>query len=147
MSSANGGAARYFSLRRGSSLADVLFFIPPSFHHFGDEVEALAVGFITGGESILVIESLVGGGISGQDTGGVGGVVSDLECQLLVFFAKGHRRFPPVVTFEKKRQWRSANQIREFEQVGANRVVLWLVGQELNSILREMEDLAGTVLA
>jgi hypothetical protein len=35
----------------------------------------------------------------------------------------------------------------EFEQVGANRVVLWLVGQELNSILREMEDLAGTVLA
>jgi hypothetical protein len=25
--------------------------------------------------------------------------------------------------------------------------VLWLVGQELNSILREMEDLAGTVLA
>jgi hypothetical protein len=96
----------------GAYLADVLFFIPPSFHDFGDEVEALAVGFITDGESILVIESLVGGGISGLDTGGVGGVVSDLECQLLVFFAKGHRRFPPVVTFEKKRRRRDGDRQR-----------------------------------
>jgi hypothetical protein len=38
-----------------------VFGVPPSFHDFGDEIEALAVGFITGGESILVIESLVGG--------------------------------------------------------------------------------------
>jgi hypothetical protein len=93
-------------------LADVLFFIPPSFHDFGDEVEALAVGLITGGESILVIESLVGGGISGLDTGGVGGVVSYLECQPLVFFAKGHRRFPPLVTFEKKRRRRDDDRQR-----------------------------------
>jgi hypothetical protein len=94
------------------NLADVLFFIPPSFHDFGDEVEALAVGFITGGESILAIESLVGGGISGFDAGGVGGVVSDLECQLLVFFAKGHRRFPPVVTFKEKRRRRDGDRQR-----------------------------------
>lgn len=44
-------------------------------------------------------------------------------------------------------QWRSADEILEFERVGANRIVLWLLGQELNSILREMEDLAGLVNA
>jgi hypothetical protein len=49
--------------------------------------------------------------------------------------------------FGGEKQWRSAKDIREFEQVGANRVVLWLNGQELNSILRDMEDLAPIVLS
>jgi hypothetical protein len=31
--------------------------------------------------------------------------------------------------------------------VGAHRVVLWLLGQDLNSIVPEMEDLARTVLS
>ena len=49
--------------------------------------------------------------------------------------------------FALEGQWRSTSEIRELERVGANRVVLWLAGQELNSILREMEELALAVIA
>ena len=42
-------------------------------------------------------------------------------------------------------QWRSAGEIEEFERVGANRVVLWLLRHELKDILQEMEDLVGKV--
>jgi probable F420-dependent oxidoreductase len=48
--------------------------------------------------------------------------------------------------FAGEKQWRSAKDIRELEQAGANRVVLWLSGQDLNSIIPEMEDLARNVL-
>src|ERR1700674_1245016 len=43
-------------------------------------------------------------------------------------------------------QWRTPNEIREFERVGANRVVLFMIAHDLNGILREMEDLAGKLL-
>jgi probable F420-dependent oxidoreductase len=49
--------------------------------------------------------------------------------------------------FGTEQQWKSAKEIREFERVGANRIVLWLNGQDLESILSEMEDLARTVLS
>ena len=49
--------------------------------------------------------------------------------------------------FGLEHQWRSAKEIREFERAGANRVVLWLIGQDLDSILPEMEELARTVLS
>jgi probable F420-dependent oxidoreductase len=49
--------------------------------------------------------------------------------------------------FGTEQQWKSAKEIREFERVGANRIVLWLNGQDLQSILSEMEDLARTVLS
>ena len=48
--------------------------------------------------------------------------------------------------FGTERQWKSAKEIRELEQAGANRVVLWLNGQDLKSILPEMEDLARVIL-
>jgi alkanesulfonate monooxygenase SsuD/methylene tetrahydromethanopterin reductase-like flavin-dependent oxidoreductase (luciferase family) len=48
--------------------------------------------------------------------------------------------------FGAGKQWRSAQEIRDFERAGANRVVLWLIGQDLNSILSEIEELARTVL-
>ena len=44
-------------------------------------------------------------------------------------------------------QWRSAEEIRELQQVGADRIVLWLNGQDLNSILSEMNNLARSVLS
>ena len=47
--------------------------------------------------------------------------------------------------FGTERQWKSAKEIRELEQAGANRVVLWLNGQDLKSILPEMEDLARVI--
>jgi probable F420-dependent oxidoreductase len=40
-------------------------------------------------------------------------------------------------------QWRSTKEVQEFERAGATRVVLWLKGQDLNSILPEMEELAA----
>ena len=40
-----------------------------------------------------------------------------------------------------------AKEIQDFERAGANRVVLWLSGQDLDSILPEMEELARTVLS
>lgn len=49
--------------------------------------------------------------------------------------------------FGLEHQWRSAKEIGEFERAGANRVVLWLIGQDLDSILPEMEELASTVLS
>ena len=49
--------------------------------------------------------------------------------------------------FGLENQWRSTEDIRAFERIGVNRVVLWLLGQELNDILREMEELAGQVIA
>jgi probable F420-dependent oxidoreductase len=49
--------------------------------------------------------------------------------------------------FGTEQQWKSAKEIREFERVGANRIVLWLNAQDLQSILSEMEDLARTVLS
>jgi probable F420-dependent oxidoreductase len=48
--------------------------------------------------------------------------------------------------FGTEQQWKSAKEIREFERVGANRIVLWLNSQDLQSILSEMEDLARTVV-
>jgi probable F420-dependent oxidoreductase len=49
--------------------------------------------------------------------------------------------------FGTDQQWKSAKEVREFERVGANRIVLWLNGQDLQSILSEMEDLARIVLS
>jgi hypothetical protein len=49
--------------------------------------------------------------------------------------------------FGGEKQWRSAKEIQEFGRVGAHRVVLWLLGQDLNSIVPEMEELARTVLS
>jgi probable F420-dependent oxidoreductase len=49
--------------------------------------------------------------------------------------------------FGGEKQWRSKEEIREFERAGANRVVLWLAGQETDSILPEIDDLARTVLS
>jgi probable F420-dependent oxidoreductase len=49
--------------------------------------------------------------------------------------------------FGAQDQWRSAKEIRDFERAGAHRVVLWLNGQDLDSILPEMEELARTVLS
>jgi hypothetical protein len=40
-----------------------------------------------------------------------------------------------------------ANDIREIERTEANRVVLWLNGYDLKSILPQMEDLARSVLS
>jgi hypothetical protein len=48
--------------------------------------------------------------------------------------------------FGGENQWRSAQEIGEFERAGANRVVLWLNGQDLNSILPEMDNLARSVV-
>jgi probable F420-dependent oxidoreductase len=64
--------------------------------------------------------------------------------------AKDNGRDPngfDFTVFGVEGQWRSPSQIQEFERLGANRVVLFLVGHDLDSILREMEDLAGTVVA
>ena len=64
--------------------------------------------------------------------------------------AKDNGRDPSgfdFTVFGVEGQWRSPSQIQEFEGLGANRVVLFLVGHDLDSILREMEDLAGTVVA
>jgi probable F420-dependent oxidoreductase len=44
-------------------------------------------------------------------------------------------------------QWRSAKDIREFERAGANRVVLWLKSEDLNTVLSEMEEMAREVLS
>jgi probable F420-dependent oxidoreductase len=49
--------------------------------------------------------------------------------------------------FGGEKQWRSPKEIQDFERAGAHRVVLWLIGQDLNSILPEMDDLARTVLS
>jgi probable F420-dependent oxidoreductase len=49
--------------------------------------------------------------------------------------------------FGGEKQWRSAQEIQAFERAGANRVVLWLISQDLNSILSEMEELASIVLS
>jgi probable F420-dependent oxidoreductase len=49
--------------------------------------------------------------------------------------------------FGGEKQWRSKEELREFERAGANRVVLWLDGQETDSILPEIDDLARTVLS
>ena len=49
--------------------------------------------------------------------------------------------------FGAEGQWRSTKEIHEFEQAGANRMVLWLTGQDLNSILAEIDDLASRVLS
>jgi probable F420-dependent oxidoreductase len=44
-------------------------------------------------------------------------------------------------------QWQSAAKIREFEQVGADRVVLWLGDGDLKVVLSETDRLAKAVLA
>jgi probable F420-dependent oxidoreductase len=36
--------------------------------------------------------------------------------------------------FGAEKQWRSAQEIRDFERAGANRVVLWLIGQDVDSM-------------
>jgi probable F420-dependent oxidoreductase len=75
-------------------------------------------------------------------------------------FADGVKRIKAIATeigrdpdgfdftaFGGEGQWRSKKEIQQFEGAGATRVVLWLKGQDLNSILPEMEDLASKVLA
>jgi hypothetical protein len=42
-------------------------------------------------------------------------------------------------------QWLTKPEIRALERAGANRVALWLLRPDLESILREMEELAPTV--
>ena len=49
--------------------------------------------------------------------------------------------------FGGEKQWRSAEEIREFERAGADRVVLWLKHENLNTVLSDMEDLARSVLS
>jgi probable F420-dependent oxidoreductase len=48
--------------------------------------------------------------------------------------------------FALEHQWRSKREIEALQQVGANRVVLWILGADLKSILEELEDLAKKVL-
>jgi probable F420-dependent oxidoreductase len=48
--------------------------------------------------------------------------------------------------FALEHQWRSKPEIQALQQAGANRVVLWILGADLNSILAELEDLAKKVL-
>jgi probable F420-dependent oxidoreductase len=43
-------------------------------------------------------------------------------------------------------QCRSAREIKAFERAGANRVVIWLLREGLDNILREMEELAAEIL-
>jgi alkanesulfonate monooxygenase SsuD/methylene tetrahydromethanopterin reductase-like flavin-dependent oxidoreductase (luciferase family) len=49
--------------------------------------------------------------------------------------------------FALEPQWRTKPELKALERVGANRVVLWLLGPDLKSILKETEDLARTVLS
>ena len=72
------------------TLPSRLFRVPPIFEDFGDDAEACAVGVETSGKSILVIESFMGGGIGGSDTGSASGIASDLLYQLSVLFAQVH---------------------------------------------------------
>ena len=44
--------------------------------------------------------------------------------------------------FAGDNQWRSKQDLQEFARAGANRAVLWLHGQDLSSILSEIEELA-----
>jgi hypothetical protein len=80
--------------------------------------------------------------------------------QTVTEFADGVKRIKAIATeigraastleftvFAVERQWRSTKDLQELERAGANRVVLWLNGQDLNGILPEMEDLARTVLS
>ena len=63
--------------------------------------------------------------------------------------AKDYGRDPDKLDFSVfgvEGQWRTADEIGKLERVGANRVVIFLIAHELDSILREMENLAGTVL-
>jgi probable F420-dependent oxidoreductase len=48
--------------------------------------------------------------------------------------------------FALEHQWRSKPEIQALQQAGANRVVLWILGADLNSILAELDDLAKKVL-
>jgi len=48
--------------------------------------------------------------------------------------------------FALEPQWRTKPELQALERAGANRVVLWLLRPDLQSILAEMEELAGTVL-
>ncbi len=48
--------------------------------------------------------------------------------------------------FGLESQWRTAAEIKPLQQAGANRVVIWLLREGLDNILREMEELAAEVL-
>jgi hypothetical protein len=48
--------------------------------------------------------------------------------------------------FALEPQWRTKPELQALERVGANRVVLWLLGPDLKSILKETKELARTVL-
>jgi probable F420-dependent oxidoreductase len=48
--------------------------------------------------------------------------------------------------FALEHQWRSTAEIRELASAGAGRVVLWILNQDLKSILKELEDLAAVVV-
>jgi probable F420-dependent oxidoreductase len=64
--------------------------------------------------------------------------------------AKDNGRDPNSLEFSVfgvEGQWRTADEIRKLEKVGAHRVVIFLVAHELDGILREMEDLAGKIVA
>jgi probable F420-dependent oxidoreductase len=43
-------------------------------------------------------------------------------------------------------QWQTADEIRQLEQAGATRVVVWLDQLDLNGILGEMEQIAGRLM-
>ncbi|MGD0290365.1 MAG: LLM class F420-dependent oxidoreductase [Candidatus Binataceae bacterium] len=63
--------------------------------------------------------------------------------------AKDYGRDPDKLDFSVfgvEGQWRTADEIGKLKRVGAHRVVIFLIAHELDSILREMENLAGTVL-
>ena len=48
--------------------------------------------------------------------------------------------------FALEHQWRSKPELQALHQVGANRVVLWLLQPDLKGILEELEELARKVL-
>jgi probable F420-dependent oxidoreductase len=73
-------------------------------------------------------------------------------------FAEGVARIKAIATeigrdsrtldftvFGVEGQWQTPTEIEQFERVGATRVVLWLSGQDLKTILPEMDTLARRV--
>jgi probable F420-dependent oxidoreductase len=49
--------------------------------------------------------------------------------------------------FALENQWCSASEIGELERAGANRVILWIMAQDVESILKEIEGLTRKVIA
>ncbi|HEY1852218.1 MAG TPA: hypothetical protein VGG60_14440, partial [Candidatus Binataceae bacterium] len=48
--------------------------------------------------------------------------------------------------FALEQQFRTKAEIQALQKAGANRVILWILQPELKSIMKELDDLARTVL-